>query len=176
MAATPKGNHAHLTLSDRIYIEQALERQMQFKDIAIFIEKDPSTISKEIRRHRVSKSVERKTALCTLRDSCKKKHMCNDRYCNRFCGKCTQHYCHNHCQDYHAPACRRLESAPYVCNGCGVRICRQKLEYYYRAQVADQSYHERLSTSRKGINKTALELDDMDRIVSPLLKQGQPNR
>jgi hypothetical protein len=30
-----------------------------------------------------------------------------------------------------------------------------------------------LSSSRSGINKTLLELDDTDRIVSPLLKQGQ---
>ena len=47
--------HSHLTLSDRIYIEQALERRMKFKDIALFIEKDPTTVSKEIRRHRVAK-------------------------------------------------------------------------------------------------------------------------
>lgn len=60
MSATPKGNHAHLTLSDRIYIEQALERHMKFKDIAIFIEKDSSTVSKEIRRHRICKAVDRK--------------------------------------------------------------------------------------------------------------------
>ena len=47
--------HSHLTLSDRIYIEQALERRMKFKEIAVFIGKDPTTVSKEIRRHRVVK-------------------------------------------------------------------------------------------------------------------------
>lgn len=47
--------HSHLTLSDRIYIEQALERRMKFKDIAVFIRKDPTTVSKEIRRHRAAK-------------------------------------------------------------------------------------------------------------------------
>ena len=55
--------HSHLTLSDRIYIEQALERRMKFKDIAVFIGKDPTTVSKEIRRHRVVKESSRKTAL-----------------------------------------------------------------------------------------------------------------
>jgi len=174
MAETPRGNHTHLTLSDRIYIEQALERRMKFKDIAIFIEKDPSTVSKEIRRHRIDKTVDRKTALCERRSLCERKHMCNDRHCNRFCGKCTLHYCHGRCPDYQAPVCQRLEAAPYVCNGCGLRNCRQNVKYYYRAQIADQNYRERLSSSRSGINKTALELDDMDRIVSPLLKQGQP--
>lgn len=100
--------------------------------------------------------------------------MCTQRYCgNKLCGKCTQRSCHGYCRDYQAAFCSRLEHAPYVCNGCGMRSCRQNTKYYYRAQWADQRYHEVLSSSRSGINKTPLELDDMDRIVSPLLKQGQ---
>lgn len=174
MAATAQRNHSHLTLSDRIYIEQALERCMKFKDIAIFIGKDPSTVSKEIRRHRVDKQTDRKTALCERRSVCTKRNMCHDSYCNRLCGKCTLHRCHSHCEDYLATECRRLTSAPYVCNGCVQRSCRQNLKYYYRAQIADQRYRETLSEARKGINKTPLELDDLDRLVSPLLKQGQP--
>lgn len=128
MAVTQSGNHTHLTLSDRIYIEQALERRMTFKDIAVFIGKDPSTISKKIRHHRSAKETERKTALCELQDSCTKKHMCNDRYCNRLYGKCTQSRCHNSCSDYPSPVCRHLETAPYVCNGCGIRSCRQLIK------------------------------------------------
>ena len=104
--------HSHLTLSDRIYIEQALERRMKFKDIALFIEKDPTTVSKEIRRHRIAKESERKTALCENRSICTKKHMCRQSYCNKFCGKCTLHYCQSYCKDYSAPVCRRLTSPP----------------------------------------------------------------
>ena len=81
MAATSNANHMHLTLSDRIYIEQALERRMKFKDIAIFIEKDPSTVSKEIRRHRSKKSSGKRTALCIHRSSCTKTGMCNQKHC-----------------------------------------------------------------------------------------------
>lgn len=100
--------HSHLTLSDRIYIEQALERRMKFKDIALFIEKDPTTVSKEIRRHRVAKESGRKTALCENRSTCTKQYMCRQCYCNRMCGKCTLHYCHSYCEDYSAPVCRTL--------------------------------------------------------------------
>ena len=32
-----KNNRQHLTLSDRIYIEQELQRQVSFKDIAEFV-------------------------------------------------------------------------------------------------------------------------------------------
>lgn len=75
---------------------------------------------------------------------------------------------------YSAPMCRRLTSPPYVCNGCGLRSCRQDTKYYYRAQIAGQDYREVLSSARQGIYKTALELDDLDRLISPLLEQGQP--
>ncbi len=179
MPAVGKGGpmantHSHLTLSDRIYIEQALERRMKFKEIAVFIGKDPTTVSKEIRRHRVVKESGRKTALCENRSTCTKQHMCRQKYCNKLCGKCTLHYCHSYCKDYSAPICRRLTSPPYVCNGCGIRSCRQDTKYYYRAQIAENNYREVLSDTRRGINKTPLELDNLDRLISPLLKQGQP--
>jgi len=173
-ASSKKGNRQHLALSDRMYIEQGLERQLRFKDIAAFIEKDATTVSKEIRRHRIEKTQDRKTALCIHRDKCTKTGMCNNRYCNKkLCGKCTQRSCHNYCREYQAAVCERLTRTPYVCNGCGLKNCRQNTKYYYRAQCADQKYREVLSDSRKGINKTPLELDNMDRIVSPLLMRGQ---
>lgn len=43
----------HMTLSDRIFIEQALANHDSFKDIAA--DKKTSTISKEIRKHRAFK-------------------------------------------------------------------------------------------------------------------------
>jgi len=166
--------HTHLSLSDRIYIEQALGRGMTFKDTAIFLQKDPTTISKEIRRRRCSKEVGRKTTLCSLRDSCTKTNICRQRRCfNKLCGKCTQRSCHSYCDDYSPEVCPTLNKAPYVCNGCGVKSCRQSIKYYYRAQYAQQLYSETLSGSRRGVNKTPLELDDLDRLITPLLRRGQ---
>ena len=48
------GNQKHLTLENRIYIENELNKGTSFKDIARFLCKDPTTISKEIRAHRLS--------------------------------------------------------------------------------------------------------------------------
>ena len=59
-----KNNRQHLTLSDRIYIEQGLERQISLKDIAGFIGKDPTTTSKEIRRHRIEQRTEHTPIMC----------------------------------------------------------------------------------------------------------------
>lgn len=50
------GNQKNLVLNDRIYIENALNRCLSFKDIARFLCKDPTTISKEVRNHRVHES------------------------------------------------------------------------------------------------------------------------
>ena len=50
-------NHKHLTLSDRIYIQQGLLEHKTFREIASFLSKDPSTISKEIRRSLDEQSV-----------------------------------------------------------------------------------------------------------------------
>ena len=48
------GNQKHLTLNDRIYIENELSKGATFKDIAAFLCKDPTTISKEVRSRRLS--------------------------------------------------------------------------------------------------------------------------
>ena len=44
----PKHDHKHLTLSDRIYIEQELIQGSSFKSIAKTLKKDPTTIAKEV--------------------------------------------------------------------------------------------------------------------------------
>ncbi len=45
----------HMTLSDRIFIEQSLADHCPFKDIASVLKKDASTISREIKKHRTFK-------------------------------------------------------------------------------------------------------------------------
>lgn len=47
------GNQKHLTLDDRKIIEDSLNEGLSFKEIAKYLCKDPTTISKEIRLHRV---------------------------------------------------------------------------------------------------------------------------
>ncbi len=44
-------NQKHLTLSDRTYIEQELLQGSSFRSIAATLRKDPTTISKEVRRY-----------------------------------------------------------------------------------------------------------------------------
>ena len=46
-----KGNQKHLTLSDRINIEKGLINNDSFAEIGRSIRKDPTTVSKEVRRN-----------------------------------------------------------------------------------------------------------------------------
>ena len=46
-----KGDQKHLTLSDRISIEKGLNNSDSFAEIARTIHKDPTTVSKEVRRN-----------------------------------------------------------------------------------------------------------------------------
>lgn len=48
------GNQKHLSLQDRIYIQNELSKGSSFKDITRFLCKDPTTISKEVKSRRLS--------------------------------------------------------------------------------------------------------------------------
>ena len=75
------GNQKHLTLDDRIYIQNELSKGTSFKDIARFLCKDPTTISKEVKAHRLSDWYHKGTFynaknFCVHRYHCKKTNAC----------------------------------------------------------------------------------------------------
>ena len=45
--------HKHLTSEDRIIIEESLNNNVKLKEVSEHIGKDPTTISKEIKRNRI---------------------------------------------------------------------------------------------------------------------------
>ena len=174
------GNHKHLTTEDRLYIEHSLDDDTSFKDIARFLCKDPSTISKEVRTHRLSEYYSGKGFFynahnfCIHRFDCKKTNACDKIVlCGIKCTSCPT--CNRYCKDFVKEQCSRLTHAPYVCNGCNKSHARCTIfqKYRYDALFADRKYRETLSNSRTGINLTQKELHEIDRIVSPLIAQGQ---
>lgn len=117
------GNHKHLTPSDRFYIERALNDDISFKEIARCLCKDPSTISKEIRAHRLSDFYPGRGLFlnaknfCVHRFHCQKKNVCGKIIlCDIKCASCPS--CNQHCKNFAKEQCSRLDRAPYVCNGC----------------------------------------------------------
>lgn len=177
MKSKTKGNQKHLTLSQRIEIETSLLAGESFASIARKVNKDPSTISKEIRRH--SKVKERKNTdfapiPCSNRKGCKIKYLC-DNPCETKCTHCPKKdiKCIYICPNYVPKTCHKLNKPPYVCNGCGKRVnCLMEMKIY-SAKYADDCYRELLVSSREGINQTPVSIMKMDTLVSPLIQKGQ---
>lgn len=167
------GNQKHLTLEDRNYIEQALNQNMTFKEIAKFLSKDPTTISKEIKKHRIRKettSFNSNFNQCINKYTCKKRNVCS-LTCKKKCSHCVS--CNKFCDDFKEELCLSLQKAPFVCNGCSKKVGCHFIKFYYKALPSFNSYKNTLSTSRQGINLSDDELCELDNVVSPLLKQGQ---
>lgn len=163
----------HLTLDERIFIEHELAKNTSFKDIASQLSKATSTISREIRKHRIKKdgqAIHVNFNHCAKKYNCHRHNLCNPR-CSKECRHCK--YCNSVCSDFIDGTCFRLTHAPYVCNGCTQKFSCKLTKYYYRALPSFNAYKTLLSEAREGINLTELELSNLDRIVSPLIKKGQ---
>ena len=88
------GNQKHLTLEDRLSIEKALSHGESFKNIARFLCKDPTTISKEVKKHRLSDWYHKGTFynarnFCVHRYHCRKTNACGKLIlCGIKCASC----------------------------------------------------------------------------------------
>lgn len=173
------GNHKHLTLEDRIYIESCLDEGKSFREIARYLCKDPSTISKEVWRHRIVNSWNHGSFnnpynFCIHRYHCKKTNACSKLIiCDTKCRSC--HKCNHVCGSFKREHCAQIERAPFVCNGClkARHKCTIQTKYNYNAKAAQRLYEELRKTSREGINLTKKELHQIDKMVTPLIEQGQ---
>lgn len=173
-----KGNQKHLTLSDRINIEKGLNSRKSFAEIARIIHKDPTTVSKEVRRHAQIKEYKGFGGVpceenIDKHTPCIKKHVCGNEDCEITCRMCRDYKCNEVCKDYRPQQCESLRKSPYVCNGCGKRTGCLKEKKVYSSKYADDCYRELLSSSREGINQTPESIQRMNDILTPLIKKGQ---
>ncbi len=173
MSKKKKGNgHHHLTLSDRIYIESELNIGSTFKSIADTLGKDPSTISKEVRLHRrIPDHFKYKynrfgCKECRYFHTCEKVKMLNNTHFYSYITFARK------CDDFNIFSCDRHYKAPHVCNGCPEQKC-ERAKVFYNAAKAQKIYEKTLSESRKGINMTPEELQELNDLISPLILKGQ---
>jgi len=173
MSKEKKANQGHMTLDDRAQIQVNLEKGMSFKFIAQILSKDPTTISKEVKKHRQTKP---QTSTykngCIHKKTCKRTNVCNHiPACSRRCVTCET--CTKFCKDFQVKTCELTNTAPYVCNGCETRhYCKLKKTLYY-ADKAHKSYEKTLSESRQGIDLNEEQLALVDELVTPLIQRGQ---
>ena len=167
----------HLTLDERINIASLLNKQESFKSIGTFLGKDCTTVSKEVRNHRIFKQTGapgRSFNACRLRYVCDKRHLC--KVCIRsgsrvYCWSCQ--LCNKHCPDFIEERCPSLDRAPYVCNGCTKLKTCSLTKCFYQPGYAHKEYLETLSQTRQGLSLSEQEIKHLDSIISPLIRKGQ---
>lgn len=146
----------HLTYEDRNFIEIGLNRGRNFTEIAEDLNKNRRTISREIQKHRfkkMPKGFDRKENLCKRRKECKKFNCSKKEEC------------------YEEDVCFKITGAPYVCNGCEEKNKCRKIKYYYYSKFANDEYSEKLRTARYGINLSKEEAYEIDKLITPLIKE-----
>jgi IS30 family transposase len=166
----------HLTDDERLQIELWLKQRYSLKSIAERLGKSTSTISREVRKRAQESekfAVHYPANRCVKRRECHRVQVCDDKpdCVRKRCATCS--HCNKACPAYEEEVCFKLYEPPYVCNGClDERRCTLKKKYYLHKK-AHEAYREMLIHSRSGANITEGELHELDRFISPLLKQGQ---
>ena len=150
-----KLNQEHLTLDMRKIIQTGIENRSNKISIAKTIGKDPTTVAKEIRRHRVirPRNTFNYPIICTHLKTCK--------------------HCIKKCDMYVEIKCNKRDRSPGACNKC-LNIPKCHLDkYFYNAGEANDEYLYDLKDSREGINLTTKERDRIGNILKPLLDKKQ---
>lgn len=163
----------HLKNIDREDIERLLKAGFKFYQIAERLRKDPTTISKEVKRNRTMHNpsgFNNSSNHCKHKRNCTIKNLCASN-CHSLCSKCSK--CNNVCSHFELAVCERLLHPPYVCNPCSNYTQCRKVKFIYFASEAQKKYEDTLVSSRQGINITEEELTKTDILVSPLIKKGQ---
>lgn len=152
----------HLTRDDRYTIENNLSNNISLKQIGRNINKHCSCISREIKNHYITKntgSVGRRFNNCLYRRTCSNR----GKKCNL-----------KNCTEFFEEKCPILNKPPYVCNGCKKRNQCTFSKHFYDASYAQDEYEETLKESRSGIVIDQDEINYLNSILTPLIKeQGQ---
>lgn len=166
----------HLTLSDRIVIESNLGSGASFRAIAKELEKSPSTIAREVKEKSVSRFVKvphRHANACLHRRNCSQIDLCLPCRYKRprsSCSLCST--CNDVCPDFAEEICPKLSFSPYVCNGCKEHHHCTLRRRVYEAKKAHEAYTQSWSELRSGYCLTGEEMERIDQLILPRLRQG----
>jgi len=164
----------HLTLEDREIIAEGISEGLTLRDIAITVGKDPTSISREVKRYRIEegRSMLRRTNICQYAANCKVSSLCSSK-CRKLCARCLSRHCFDICPDFVEMFCRRTSRWPYVCNGCDRSHSCGYLRFRYRPLFAQGLANKARRESRNGIILSKEELLELDSLITPLLKDNK---
>ena len=163
-----------IDLSDRETIEIGLVRQQPLKTIGEYINKETSSVSREIKKHRIFVPGSYYAGNdCKYAKSCTQRHLCGDERCPMYCYTCNKN-CHSFCERYETTKCLKYEKTPYVCNGCNKRRYCKEDRYFYDARVADREAHNIRVEASEGAHLSKNEISTINDIIKTGVKKGQP--
>ena len=150
-------NNKQLSLSQRIRIEELLNERKRKFEIANQLDKTPSTIAREINKHRVLKP----------HNIYKSENLFNCKYFIN-CKVCT-----DKCRIFQPISCKDRDRNIGACNNCKeLKSCNLD-KYFYFAEKAHEQYKYTLKDSRQGVNLNTSELIELAHLICPLIKKGQ---
>ena len=165
------------TYEERLELQKYLKENLSFKEISRRLGKNPTTISREVRKYS-SKIATGYPGFpfnaCKKRINCRNKKVCG-KECTRksaiYCKLCT--CCNSNCSDFIEEVCTARFRVPYVCNGCETIGKCTLLKNIYDAEHAHIKAHESISQSRSGLCVSEDEIARLNKIISPLIQNGQ---
>lgn len=163
----------HLTFDDRLEIQAGLKAHLSFTEIGKRIGKSRTTVCREILAHRKSVLPD-KGNRCIHRFTCNQPMICGPtcqnsfhKTCKTSCGDCARF-----CKYFEEEVCHKFEKLPYVCNGCHSRHRCFRRKMIYDAKTAQEEYAWTFSDAHKGIAISEEDLEFLDSVVSPAIKNG----
>ena len=168
-----------MTIEMRERIEKGIRENESLNEIAKAIDKDPTTISKEVLKHRINllpgtfQSYTSSCYQCENIKICNLRKVCKLAACRRVCKSCFRIDVTKVCNKFKKKECQRIKRFPYVCNGCETRKNCRLLKHEYDPQDAQRKYEKLLHESRKGFNLTMDEYNLIDTALKEGTEKGQ---
>jgi len=158
--------YKHLIQTDRDSIEFLLNADSKAKHISAQLNRDPRSISKEVKRNRYFFVRSNAKNSCGLQDICNMTRLC-DQCISGKCKHCSYAKCSTICPDFdNLPHCKRTKRFPYVCNGCEKLDTCSLPKFFYKADRAQKNYDYKASASKSRLKLNEVELAKIDTIVS----------
>jgi len=166
--------YKRLTLYERQKIEEGLDARLGFRELARLLERDPSTISREVKsnRYRKDRKQSGRKFGCREKKECRVQKLCPT--CSMsgvLCRSCPTFDCRGRCPIYRKQEqCPQLNCSPWVCNGCTKKSygCGRSVRMFYSANTADVK-----STEMRRVSRTGFDIEEGEaEHIGSFIKQG----
>lgn len=175
------GKRGHMDKDTRVTIEEGIYGGASCREIARAAGVSPSTVTREVRANRTVTERQRRPG-ANLAVRCARYRECGEvgtacagcRTGYVRCKHCRTRSCIDSCPRFELRMCPLTEAWPHVCpRQCPRRPGCTFPRVRYRAEEAQAAYEARLSSSRSGVDLTGAELERLNSVVAPLVRQGQ---